>query len=72
MQDISAAVSTEEFQDQLEGVAKKCSADYHVLPAVSSVEDDPKLEDVSFEDILADVDKTSSTLEGMSILQCLW
>lgn len=72
MQDISAVLSTKDFQDQLEGVAKKCSADYHVLPAVSSVEDDPKLENVPFEDILAEVEKTSSALEGVCILLSLW
>lgn len=71
MQDISAVVSTEEFQNRLEGVAKKCSADYRVLPAVSSVDDDPKLENVPLDDILAEVDKTSSALEGTSLLLCL-
>lgn len=72
MQDISVVLSTEEFQDQLKGVAKKCSADYHVLPAVTSAEDDPKLENVPFEDILAEVKKTSSALEGMSFAEGLW
>jgi malonyl-CoA/methylmalonyl-CoA synthetase len=62
--DISVVLSTEEFQDQLKGVAKKCSADYHVLPAVASAEDDSTLENVPFEDILAEVKKTSSALEG--------
>ncbi|KAG0601631.1 hypothetical protein M758_11G127500 [Ceratodon purpureus] len=62
--DISAVVSAEEFRDSLEGVARKCSADYHVLPEVSSVGDTSKLEDAPFENILAEVDRTSSDLEG--------
>ena len=71
-QDISAVVSTEEFQAQLEGVAKICSAEYHVLPAVSNVEDDPNLENVPLEDILAEVDKASSTLEGNYVYSAMF
>lgn len=72
MQDISAVVSAEEFRDQLEGVARKCSADYHVLPEVPSVGDTSKLEDAPFENILAEVDRTSSDLEGISLSLYLW
>lgn len=72
MQDISVVLSTEEFQDQLKGVAKKCSADYHVLPPVASAEDNPKLENVPFEDILAEVGKTSSALEGTLCVEGSW
>ncbi|XP_073397026.1 malonate--CoA ligase isoform X2 [Physcomitrium patens] len=62
--DVSAVASTEEFRDQLEGVAKKCSADYLVLPEVSCVGDTSQQENLTFEDMLAEIDKASSELEG--------
>ena len=71
VQDISSVVSTEEFRDQLEGVAQKCSADYLVLPEISGVGDTSKLENAPFENVLAEVDRTSSDLEGFSHLLCL-
>lgn len=65
MQDISAVVSTEEFRGQLEGVAQKCSAHYHVHPEVSSVGDTSPLENAPVEIMLAEVDRISSDLEGI-------
>lgn len=45
-------------------MAKKCSADYLVLPEVSCVGDTSQQENLTFEDMLAEIDKASSELEG--------
>jgi hypothetical protein len=67
-QDISIVVSTEDFRDNVEKVAKTCSASYFVLPSVSSIgsgsEEDRAEDIVLFENILSKVKSISSDLEG--------
>lgn len=67
-QDISIVVSTEDFRDNVEKVAKTCSATYFVLPSVSSIgsgsEEDRAEDIVPFENILSKVKSISSNLEG--------
>lgn len=52
-------------------MVKKCFVDYCVFLVVFSVDDDLKLENVLFDDILVEVDKILFVFEGIFLLLCL-
>ncbi|CAM6018214.1 unnamed protein product [Sphagnum balticum] len=66
--DISLVISTEEHRDLLQGVAQKCSVRYYPLPSVPSLgnssEGEEANDSVSFGNIVAEVKRISSAVEG--------
>ncbi|CAK9252124.1 unnamed protein product [Sphagnum jensenii] len=66
--DISLVISTEEHRDLLQGVAQKCSVRYYPLPSVPSLsnssEGEAVKDSVSFGNIVAEVKRISSAVEG--------
>ncbi|CAK9194397.1 unnamed protein product [Sphagnum jensenii] len=66
--DISLVISTEEHRDLLQGVAQKCSVRYYPLPSVPSLGNSSEGEEVKdsvlFGNIVAEVKRISSAVEG--------